>query len=143
MSAREVLLDTSVIVALLVRSERQHATVVEVVSQLDAPLLTCEAVIAEACYLVRDLPGASDAILENVARRVFAVPFRLEQEATAIGGLMKKYRSVPMDLADACLVRLAEIVGTGRILTLDSEFDVYRWHRTRRFERLVTTTKKR
>jgi predicted nucleic acid-binding protein len=142
-SAREVLLDTSVIVALLVRSERQHATVVEVVSQLDAPLLTCEAVIAEACYLVRDLPGASDAILENVARRVFAVPFRLEQEATAIGGLMKKYRSVPMDLADACLVRLAEIVGTGRILTLDSDFDVYRWHRTRRFERLVTTTKKR
>ena len=143
MSAREVLLDTSVIVALLVRSERQHATVVEVVSQLDAPLLTCEAVIAEACYLVRDLPGASDAILENVARRVFAVPFRVEQEATAIGGLMKKYRSVPMDLADACLVRLAEIVGTGRILTLDSDFDVYRWHRTRRFERLVTTTKKR
>lgn len=143
MSAREVLLDTGVIVALLVRSERQHTTVFETVSQLDAPLVTCEAVIAEACYLVRELPGASDAILENVARGVFAVPFRLEQEATALGGLMKKYRSVPMDLADACLVRLAEIVGTGRILTLDSDFDVYRWHRTRRFERLVGTTAKR
>lgn len=143
MSARAVLLDTSVIVALLVRSEREHSNVVEVVSALDAPLVTCEAVIAEACYLVRDLSGAPDAILENVARGVFAVPFRLEAEASALGALMKKYRTVPMDLADACLVRLAEIIGTGRILTLDSDFDVYRWQRTRRFDRLVTVPKKR
>ena len=42
-----------------------------------------------------------------------------------------------MDLADACLVALAELLGTGRILTLDSDFHIYRWRRTRRFEMLV------
>ena len=98
---------------------------------------SCEAVIAEACYLVRSLAGAPEAVLENVERGVFQIPLRLPSEAAAVRALHKRYRSVPMDLADACLVRLAELVGSGRILTLDSDFDVYRWRRTRKFERLV------
>jgi len=62
-----VLLDTGVIVAMLDRSEGRHRECVEAVEQVDAPLVTCEAVIAEACYLTRDLKGAAEAILENVA----------------------------------------------------------------------------
>jgi len=50
---------------------------------------------------------------------------------------MKRYARVPMDLADACLVALAEVLGTGRILTLDSDFRIYRWRRTRRFDYLI------
>jgi uncharacterized protein len=132
-----VLLDTGVIVALLDRSERKHAACVEVVAALAAPLVTCEAVIAEACYLLRGLRGAPDAVLANVERGIFQVPFRLDVTVGAIRALMKRYAGVPMDLADACLVHLADTLETGAILTLDSDFRVYRWRRRRPFDLLV------
>jgi predicted nucleic acid-binding protein len=50
---------------------------------------------------------------------------------------MKKYARIPMDFADACLVHLADELGTGRILTLDSDFRVYRWRKARAFELLI------
>jgi uncharacterized protein len=134
---KPVLLDTGVIVALLDRSERNHAACVEVVTALAAPLVTCEAVIAEACYLLRSIRGAPDAVLANVERGIFQVPFRLDAAVRAIRVLMKRYATVPMDLADACLVHLAETLETGAILTLDSDFGVYRWRRRRSFELLV------
>jgi uncharacterized protein len=134
---KPILLDAGVIVALLDQSERHHAACVEVVTALAAPLVTCEAVLAEAYYLLRDLRGAPDAVLANVERGVFQVPFRLDATVGAIRVLMKRYASVPMDLADACLVHLADTLETGAILTLDSDFRVYRWKRRRSFELLV------
>jgi len=132
-----VLLDTGCIVALLDRSERHHARCADVLEDLDGSLVTCEAVIAEACYLLRAVPRAPDAVMDNVARGVFRIPFRLSDAAPGVRALMTRYRRVPMDLADACLVHLADQLGTGRILTLDDDFDVYRWRRNRPFERLV------
>jgi uncharacterized protein len=134
---KPVLLDTGVIVALLDRSERNHSACAEVVTALAAPLVTCEAVLAEACYLLRGLRGAPDAVLANVERGVFQVPFRLDATVGAIRVLMKRYASVPMDLADACLAHLADTLETSAILTLDSDFRVYRWRRRRSFELLV------
>jgi predicted nucleic acid-binding protein len=99
--------------------------------------VTCEAVVAEACYLLRRLRGAPNAVLANVERGVFQVPFHLDSAVGAIRALMKRYASVPMDLADACLVQLADMLETGAILTLDSDFEVYRWRRRRPFEFLV------
>jgi predicted nucleic acid-binding protein len=129
-----VLLDTGVIVALLDRSERHHAICVEVVIAVDSPLVTCEAVIAEACYLLRGVRGAAHAVMENVESGIFQIPLRLDATARAVRSLMKRYANVPMDLADACLVHLADALGTGRILTLDRDFRVYRWRRRRSFE---------
>ncbi|HXT94724.1 MAG TPA: PIN domain-containing protein [Polyangia bacterium] len=131
---RAVLLDTGVIVALLDRSERDHERCRAALRELSGPLVTCEAVIAEACYLLRRVAGAPEAVLENVDKKVFQIPFRLEESAAGVRLLMKRYARVPMDLADACLVALAEATGTGRILTLDGDFGVYRWRRTRPFE---------
>jgi predicted nucleic acid-binding protein len=124
-------------VALLDRSERHHRVCVEAVAALSGPLVTCEAVVAEACWLLRNLPGASDAVLENVERGVFGLPFRLDAETREVRSLMAKYRKLPMDLADACLVALAGILGSGRILTLDSDFRIYRWKGRRTFENLI------
>ena len=132
-----VLLDTGCIVALLDRSERNHRRCAETVAELDAPLVTCEAVIAEACYLLRELPGTADAVLENVERGAFEIPFRLDRAGKVIRTLMRRYVSVPMDLADACLVHMADELNTGRILTLDDDFAIYRWRRSRVFDRLL------
>ena len=123
--------------ALLDRDERQHARCVAAIEAASGPLVTCEAVIAESCHLLRHLAGAADVVLENVERGVFRIPFRLDDSGGPVRTLMKRYAKVPMDLADACLVVLAETLGTGRILTLDSDFRIYRWRRTKAFELLV------
>ena len=132
-----VLLDTGCIVGLLDRSERHHARCKQALAAVSGPLVTCEAVIAESCHLLRHHVGASDAILENVDRGVFRLPFRLDESSDDVRKLMKRYARVPMDFADACLVVLADALGTGRILTLDGDFRIYRWRRTRAFQMLV------
>jgi len=132
-----VLLDTGCIVALLDRSEANHEICAAAVSDAGFSLVTCEPVIAEACYLLRKLRGAADAVLENVERGVFILPFRVDQSTRPVRALMKKYGQVPMDLADACLVHLATELGTGRILTLDGDFRIYRWGKNRPFELLI------
>ena len=134
---RDVLIDTGCIVALLDRGERDHLRCVEAIKAVSGRLVTCEAVIAESCYLLRHHKGAAETILENVERGAFLIPFRLEESAAPVRAHMRKYARVPMDFADACLVSLAELLGTGRILTLDSDFRIYRWRRTRRFDSLL------
>lgn len=132
-----VLLDTGCIVALLDRSEEHHEQCMERVDGLDAALLTCEAVVAEACYLLRGLAGAAEAVLDNVTSGVFLIPHRIAESAARVAKLMKRYRNVPMDLADACLVDMAAQHKTGRILTLDRDFMIYRWAKNRPFELLI------
>jgi uncharacterized protein len=133
---KPVLLDTGVIVALLDRSERLHDACAEAVREIEAPLITCEAVIAESCYLLRNLAGTSEAIIENVAAGIFQIPFQLSHEATGVKQVLRKYRDRRIDLADACLIRLADEFGTADILTLDNDFAVYRWGRNRAFRML-------
>ena len=73
-------------------------------------------------------------MLENVAEGAFLLPFQLSQSASAVRTIMRKYADLPIDFADACLVHLAEQLQTGDILTLDSDFEFYRWNRTRPFQ---------
>lgn len=68
---------------------------------------------------------------------VFQIPSRLVDRAAYVGRLLKKYHDVPMDLADAGLVDLADQVDTDQILTLDSDFEIYRWRSRRKFKLLV------
>jgi len=134
---RPVLLDTGVIVALLDRSERHHARCVAAIEGLERPLVTCEAVIAESCYLVTSLHGAAEAVLTNVELGIFQIPFALSRSAAPVLRIMRKYRDLPVDFADACLIHLAEESNTGDILTLDTDFKFYRWRRTRPFHLLL------
>ena len=120
------LVDTGPLVAFLNRRDRHHAWAVDQFGVLPPPLLTCEAVLSEAAYLVRDLTGGPEAVLELVARGVVAPTFRLQDEVAAVRNLVKRYGR---DLADACLVRMSELHSDCMVLTIDTEFrDVYRRH---------------
>jgi predicted nucleic acid-binding protein len=132
-----VLLDSSALVALLDRRERSHAVCAELFETIQQPFITCEAVIVESCHLVRRIPGAKDRVLANIAAGVLEIPFRLSLAVPEIRRIFDRYRDRQMDLADACLVHLAEEFNTPDILTLDRDFDVYRWGRNRPFRRLV------
>jgi predicted nucleic acid-binding protein len=123
-----VLLDTGPLVAFLNRRDDFHEWSKEQLDDVAPPLLTCEAVIAEACYLLRDLPRGSAAVMQMIEREQITNPFRLEDEVSSIRTLLERYASVPMDLADACLVRMSEQYSRPRLLTLDSDFRVYRRH---------------
>jgi predicted nucleic acid-binding protein len=134
---KPMLVDTGFIVARLDRSEQFHEHCLTVLKGLHGPLITCEAVIVESVYLLQHLYGATEAILQNVKQGIFQVPFTLADRAGEVETLMKKYADVPMDLADACLVDLATQTESGRILTLDGDFKIYRWGRNRPFEILL------
>ena len=132
-----ILLDTGPIVALLDHSDGFHNLCADAIANVGAPLVTCEAVIAESCHLLRRLPGAPEAVLENVASGIFRIPLPLSVCARGVSDILRKYRRRETDLADACLIHLAEELGVGDILTLDSDFHFYRWSRGNPFHLLI------
>jgi predicted nucleic acid-binding protein len=132
-----VLLDSGFIVALLDRRDRRHSDCVAAMELVDRPLVTCEAVISESCYLLRRVPGAEESILANVEAGVFHIAFQVVHSVAAVRGIKRKYSDQPVDFADACLIRMADELDTGDILTLDSDFRTYRWRGTKTFNLLV------
>jgi len=128
------LLDTGPLVAFFDRSDAGHAWAKNQWAQAPVPMLTCEAVLAEAAYLLRAHAGLpSEKMLALFERKVITVPFSLEAHAGPVAHLLEKYHDQEMRLADACLVRMSELKRDCRVFTLDKhEFQVYR-----RFERQV------
>ena len=123
-----VLMDTGPLVASLNRRDRYHRWAKARLSELEPPISTCEPVLAEACFLLRDIPGGAAAVLTLVERGVLLVDFQVTAHAESLATLMTKYADVPMSLADACLVRMTELGGGRAIMTLDGDFLQYRRH---------------
>jgi uncharacterized protein len=121
------LIDTGPLVAALNGRDKFHEWARHVLGGVRPPLLTCEAVLSEAAYLLRGVRGGPVALLELVTRGLVRCSFRLEDEATAVRQLLTKYAPVRIDFADACLIRMSEAQVDCELLTLDREFrDVYR-----------------
>jgi predicted nucleic acid-binding protein len=132
-----VLIDSGAILALLDRSEWAHERSVRALDGLRRPLVTCEAVITECCYLLRNSPLGIEAVLANVESGFFGIPFQLSQSSAQIQAILQKNRGTSADFADACLIHMASELNTGDILTLDKEFARYRWRRTKPFRLLI------
>ncbi len=121
------LVDAGPLVALLLRSESRHKECVQTLDALEGTLATVWPAITEASHLLRADSRARDALLEWVELdSVRALPI-LESDVMRVRELLRKYEDLPMDLADACLVRLAEREGIDTVFTLDRrDFEVYR-----------------
>lgn len=122
------IVDTGPLVAFFDRAERHHGWVAARIEELEAPLLVCEPVLAEAMFLLARHARAQDALFELLQNGALGVAFRIEEHVPALRKLLQKYRDTPMSLADACIVRMAEIHERHAVLTLDSDFSVYRKH---------------
>ena len=133
---RSILVDAGPLIALLVRADKNHLRVKKYLDAYVGRLLTTWPVLAEACHFlpertqIRFLRWAASGGL-NIAE--------LHESALAtIAEWKEKYRDLPMDLADASLVLLAEELGEGRILSTDQrDFKAYRWKNTKPFQNLL------
>ena len=123
-----VLLDTGPLVAAINRRDRFHTWTLRWLGEIVPPLRTCEAVLAEACFLLQKYPGGSASVLELVHRGIVVVGFDLEEHVVPVSKIMDKYANVSMSLADACLVRMSELDSKCQVLTVDTDFHIYRRH---------------
>lgn len=119
-----ILVDTRPLVAAIIRTEQNHHWVRDQMARFAPPLLTCEPGLAEAAFLLQRYGEDQAAVLELVERGIVQVAFAVEDHAAALVLLLRRYRNVPMSLADACLVRMAEIHEKATVFTLDSRFRI-------------------
>ncbi len=124
------LTDSGPLVALLDRSEPHHAWVYQQFDLVRGTIWTCEGVLVEAAYLLAAAGLPPWSVLELLDRDVIAVRFDLESNLDRVLALMQKYADTPMDFVDACLVTMTEAKRDCQLITIDSDFRVYR-----RFER--------
>ena len=129
-----VLVDTGPLVALLDRSDPYHVVCQETLSSLNDSLVTVWPVVTETMYLLRSYGRAQDALWEIIETEAVEILALEKDDVARIKELMRKYRDLPMDLADAALVRVAERERLRRIFTLDRrDFQIYRPSRIGRF----------
>jgi predicted nucleic acid-binding protein len=130
-----VLLDTGPLVALLSRTDANHERARALFRSYAPPFRTCEAVLVEASHLLsRDRPVGPADIVRLGAAGLFEVALRIDEHWAAIERTLRKYVDIPAALADACLIRCAEVHNEPRILTFDEDFRVYRWSGRKPFE---------
>jgi uncharacterized protein len=125
------------IVGLLDRTDAGHDICVRALELVDRPMVSCEAVVSESCFLLRHIHGAPEEVLMNLEQGMFQIGVQLTASIRAVRNLVRKYADTPIDFADACLIQMADELDTGDILTLDSDFLHYRWRKTRHFNLLI------
>ena len=124
---RGVLVDAGPLVALVNRGDTHHARCTDALKDIRDPLYTVWPAVTEAMFLVRDSWPAQAALLEMLESRIVEVMPLDEDDVPRMTELMAKYRDLPMDLADAAIVRVAERERIRHVFTLDQRgFRVYR-----------------
>ena len=122
-----ILIDAGPMVALLSANDRHHAACRATLIRIDEPIATVWPAFTEAMYLLRSSRQAQSALWQMVGREAIGILPLTVADAPRMRELMEKYHDLPMDLADAALVRVAEREGVHRIFTLDRrDFSVSR-----------------
>ncbi len=135
-----IIADTGFWLALANRNDKYHALASARLSELNEPLITTWPAVTETCHLLQHRIGhaSQQAFFQSYVAGAFEV-FDLKREhASRIIKMMNKYADLPMDLADASLVLLAEHLGHGKIFSTDQrDFNAYRWKQHKPFQNLL------
>jgi predicted nucleic acid-binding protein len=122
---RVTLVDTGPLVAFLSAGDQHHPWAADAFDSLTGRLISCEAVISEASFVLGRDRHRRSVVLE-LAERMGIEVHPLSSELRSLRQLMDKYASVPMSFADACLVRLADLHPAAVVMTCDADFRIYR-----------------
>jgi predicted nucleic acid-binding protein len=128
MAGTKVLLDSGPLVAYLNRKDQWHEWATACWSELFEPMATCDSVLSEATFLLQEAGLSVAPLLSLFERQTIELEFDLEEQFADVARLMRKYEDLPMSLADACLVRMAESADDCQVFTTDKDFRVYRRH---------------
>jgi predicted nucleic acid-binding protein len=135
-----ILTDTGFWLALANNADRHHQHAKAALAKFKGPLITTWPVMTETCHMLASRLGihAELAFVRSATLGAFEV-FQLElAHLPRVATLIEKYRALPMDLAEASLVILAEESGTGNILSTDArDFGTYRWKSRKPFKNLL------
>ena len=118
----QAITDTGYLVALLSRNDQHHAWAQGLAGQLESPLLTCEAVVAETAFHLQ----SSVSVLAMLQRGAIRVAFDISGHLESLRDLALRYAERDPDLADLCLIRMSELFPRHSIVTVDSDFKIYR-----------------
>lgn len=135
-----VIADTGFFFGLADQSDRWHLRCVAAYQELREGLITTWPVVTESAYLIGKYLGESYRLrfLEQAFAETFSIYEIDLRHGRRILELSRNYQDLPMDLADASLVILAEHLGHGRILSTDlRDFGAYRWKNHQPFENLL------
>ena len=118
--------DTGFLVAFVSRNDRYHDWAASVAAQLDEPLLTCEAVLAETAFHLRSCATVFELLNEGL----ITLAFDCREHQLQLHTLAKRYSDRQPDLADLCLIRMSEMFPEHPVITVDrDDFRVYRRNR--------------
>ena len=126
MAATKILLDSRPLVGFVSETDQHHRWAVEIWGSLYEPLWTCEAVLSETIFLLQSDGNSIDTLLDLFERGLVKLDFEISAHQPDVWQLLRKYSDQPMSLADACLVRMAELNDSCQIFTTDRDFLVYR-----------------
>jgi uncharacterized protein len=117
------ILDAGPLIAALNRDDRHHRWARAILSRIGPPFHSCPEAMAEAAAMT----GRPAAIVEMIEAGDIVLSFSLAEQSASVLALLRKYADQDMDLADACIVRMTELVRTCRVITVDrTDFSVYR-----------------
>lgn len=117
------ILDAGPLIALINRQDAHHRWACDILERLGPPFYSCPEAMAEAAALTR----RPAAIVEMIQAEEIILRFNLSEQTAGVLSLLKKYADREMDLADACIVRMTELMRDSQVITLDrSDFTVYR-----------------
>lgn len=126
MAATKILADSGPLVAYVSETDQYHRWAQTAFHSFYEPLYTCEAVVSEVLFLLRSDGVDIETFLQLLERDAVRLDFSTEENRADVLNLLRKYADHPMSLADACLVRMAELTGNCQVFTTDKDFLVYR-----------------
>lgn len=124
-----ILIDTGPLVAFLSRKDSYYEWADRQFQIHPFPFFTCQPVLTETAYFLQKEGVPLDGLYKLLKTGIVEIQLNFESQLDSIFQLTMKYKDQPMDLADACLVRMAELHPQSKILTIDSDFTIYRKHR--------------
>ena len=131
-----ILTDSSILFAYYSAQDNYHKSVCNFFEQCSSELITTIPCVTEVMYLLSRDYRTQNEFLDDLAQELYRCIPLIQEDFTRIGELNQQYADLPGDFADLSLITVSERLNISSIITLDSDFDIYRRYRKQPFERV-------